>query len=68
MQKMGQGEWFRVPWHGRGIRAGSIAFRAVNSGICSSVIFMKGFKGSIIHRIFESNSSFHVELCTTGKV
>ena len=68
MQKVGPGEWFRVPWHGRGMRAGCIAFRAVDSGICSGEIFMGGFGGSVIHGIFEAGSSFHVGLRTAWGV
>ena len=35
---------------------------------CDSVSFFQNIKTTIIHRIFQSNSSFHMKWYTTGKV
>ena len=37
-------------------------------GILGELESKNMFPETIIHKIFETNSSFHVEYCTTGKV
>ena len=52
----------------KGLRVAKIVEEINFEGVWSELEANKGFSETTSHKVFETNSSFHVKWCTMGKV